>query len=180
MSDDARFARDLRRMEELVAAVEATADPAAQANLRALLQVVLDLHGRGLARILDLGGPGLTQQCAADPLVSSLLLLHDLHPQDLEARARRALELAAPALAEQGCSALLTGVTGGVVSVRLERRAHGYALGEDALRRLAEDALWELCPDAEGLELQADIAEARSDAAPLVRLRVPSAAESAA
>jgi hypothetical protein len=178
---DAGFAERLRRIEALVAAVETTADPAARANTRELLQAVLELHGRGISRILELAGAQLTEQLSRDDLVSSLLLLHDLHPLDLEARARKALASLEPKLSAQGCTIALTSLQDGVIRVRMERHTHGHHSSETALRKLSEDAIWELCPDAESLEIDAEIEPGKPDnTGPLVKLRVPSEAGSAA
>jgi gamma-glutamyl:cysteine ligase YbdK (ATP-grasp superfamily) len=176
MSEDAAFGEQLRRVEALVAAVEATADPAAQASMRELLQAVLDLHGRGLGRILELLGAEHTGQLARDALVSSLLLLHDLHPTDFEERVRQALESVGPKLSAQGCTVVLTSVQDGVVRVRLERRTHGHHASEAALRKLTEEAIWELAPDAEALEIDAAIEPPKPGPVPLVKLRLPSEA----
>ena len=172
MSEDAGFAEQLRRVETLVAAVEATVDPAAQANMRELLQAVLELHRRGIARMLELG-PELTGKLSRDELVSSLLLLHDLHPDDLGTRARRALASVEAKLLSEGCTAVLT-VEGGAVRVRLERRTYGHYTTGASLSRLTEEALQELCPDADGISIEAEIEPPRAEPVPLVKLRVPS------
>jgi hypothetical protein len=180
-ADDPGFAERLRRIESLVAAVEATADPAAQANARELLQAVLELHARGIERMLEIGGAQLTEACAADALVGSLLLLHDLHPLDLEARVRKAVETARPQLAAEGCTVELVGLTEGVVRVRLDRRTYGHHTTAETLRQKLADAIWELAPDAEDVEITGTIEPGKpqpvAGAAPLVKLGLPEARE---
>ena len=55
---------------------------------------LVELYGAGLARITEIvgedeSGPKLMDKLVADPLVESLLLVHDLHPLDTSARVRR-------------------------------------------------------------------------------------------
>ena len=65
---------------------------------------LVELYGAGLATIVAIlgadrdAGPRLLDALAADPLVESLLLVHDLHPLDADARIRRALEAVRPQL----------------------------------------------------------------------------------
>jgi hypothetical protein len=88
------FAAELGRVEALVGEIEAVADEAVREKARALVQAVLALHAEGLRRLLSLAGPDSAARfAAADELVGSLLLLHDLHP-DVETPARQALRAA--------------------------------------------------------------------------------------
>jgi hypothetical protein len=92
-ADQGTFA-GLARVEALVAELEAVRDEAVREKARALVQAVLDVHGEGLRRLLALAGPDSAARfAAADELVGSLLLLHDLHP-DVESAARAALRAA--------------------------------------------------------------------------------------
>jgi hypothetical protein len=153
---------------ELVAQVEAIADPASREAAQALMAAILELHGAGLERmiemVLDAGdaGKAALRRFAGDPLVSSLLVLHDLHPDGLEARALRAL------LRMSG-SAELVSVFDDVVTVRL----NGTACG---LRESVEAALREAVPDAREIRFE----EAPEIAAfvPLESLTAPAAAVS--
>lgn len=57
----------------------------ASTEAQRLVQLVMSLHGAGLSRLLDLvrdypGGPALLRQLASDPIVASLLALHELQP----------------------------------------------------------------------------------------------------
>ncbi len=86
------------KIEQLVRRAESLSDPAARGVAVDLLQAVLDFHSAGLERVMetlaDSGAPGqaIIERIAADDLTSSLLLLHDLHPDDLETRIGRAVE----------------------------------------------------------------------------------------
>ncbi|MFG3119180.1 hypothetical protein ACGF4C_33065 [Streptomyces sp. NPDC048197] len=90
-----------RRIEEVLDRLTQNGDPATGAAAEELVRVLMDFYGAGLARIMhhlertpDGTGPHPAQRTAllGDPLVTSLLALHDLHPEDTEARIGRALE----------------------------------------------------------------------------------------
>ncbi|MGW2873796.1 hypothetical protein [Kitasatospora sp. NPDC001225] len=74
-------------------ALDALADSGADAE-RAGEQLVRDLmefYGQGLARLVPALPPPALDRMLDDPVVAGLLLLHDLHPEDLPARIERAL-----------------------------------------------------------------------------------------
>ncbi|GAA2629897.1 hypothetical protein [Paractinoplanes durhamensis] len=56
-----------------------------------LIGLLLGLYGDGLARITAALGPAATAELCADPLIASLLLVHDLHPVPLAKRIVAAL-----------------------------------------------------------------------------------------
>jgi hypothetical protein len=89
-SDDARAAGE--RVEAVLAEL-AEADPKAGQLAEELVTCLVQLYGAGLATIMRLiaDDDRLTAQLIADPLLESLLLVHDLHPLDTGARIKRAL-----------------------------------------------------------------------------------------
>ena len=165
------FAEKLGRIEELVATVETAGDPAAQANARELLQSVLELHRQGLSRMLEIAGADLTAAFARDDLVSSLLLLHDLHPVELEPRVRAAVDRARSELAAEGCTVELIELIEGVARVRLERRTGGHYATAAGLHKALEETIWALAPDAAGVEIVGTVQPGKSEAA-LVQLGI--------
>jgi hypothetical protein len=117
----------MRRIEGLVRRLEQIADSESREIAEQLMQAVLDLHGVGLEKMMDLvlesgtSGEAIIRRFANDGLVSSLLVLHGLHPDDLETRVRQVLSKV-PGHAE------LVSVLDGVVHVRLS--AGGCGSGE--------------------------------------------------
>jgi Fe-S cluster biogenesis protein NfuA len=174
------FPERMRRIESLVAELEECADPATQAKSRALVQAVLELHGAGLARLLQVAsehgeaGRALAESFLRDELLSSLLLLHDLHPHDLATRAGAALDRVRAQLGAQGCKVELIEAGGGVVRVRMERTTRTHGSSMETLRAVVLEALSAAAPDAEAIEVEAAIEQALE--APLVQLHVPAAA----
>ena len=86
------------KIEELVREAESIADPKARGVTIDLLRAVLDFHAAGLERTMDLifeagpAGEAIVERIATDDLTSSMLLLHNLHPDDLETRVGRAVQ----------------------------------------------------------------------------------------
>ncbi len=87
----------IRRIETLVGKVESIADPASRRDARELMELILELHGAGIERIFEMlhasgiAGETLINSIASDPLVGSILILHNLHPEDLPTRVRSAI-----------------------------------------------------------------------------------------
>ncbi len=59
-----------------------------------LVRLLLDLYGEGLTRVVAIlrgHDPALVDEIARDELLAGLLILHDLHPLDADARIRQAV-----------------------------------------------------------------------------------------
>lgn len=86
------------RIEALLDDLAALPDRRAGQWGEELVRCVTEIYGTALARILEAAcdegaprGPALLEQVATDPLVSGVLLVHDLHPQSVRQRLERAL-----------------------------------------------------------------------------------------
>jgi Fe-S cluster biogenesis protein NfuA len=169
----------LQRLDKLLQAVEHTADPAVQAQTREIVQTLLDLHAVGLARLVEhvtqVGATGraILDTCANDDLVAGLLLLHNLHPLDLEARVRRALEGVRPYLRSHGGNVELLGVDGGVVRLRLEGSCDGCPSSAVTMRHTIEEAIIARAPDAIAVEVEGLVEEAPAVADGRLRVALP-------
>src|SRR5207237_10699016 len=115
------FHARLARLEALLVEAERNASPAAQARTREIVQAVLELHAAGLARMVEHlaaageAGREVLDAWAADEVAAGRLLLHGLHPQDVEARVRQALDQVKPSLRAHGGSVELVSVSDGTV-----------------------------------------------------------------
>src|SRR5260221_2302393 len=120
MAQDTALQKQIRRIGEIVEQLESTADPNARAIAKELLESLMALHGAGLERILELAseageaGETIIQKCGRDQLVSSLLLLYGLHPEDLRTRLTRALDESRSYLESHAASAELVSISGDV------------------------------------------------------------------
>ena len=130
----------VRRIEDLVRRVEAISDPASRDTAQALIEAILDFHGSAMERMMEIvfdageSGKALVRRLAADSLVGSVLVLHGLHPDDVETRVQHAL-------GKMHGNAELLGVFEGRVRVRLTASGCG-------LRDAVAAAIQEAAPDA--------------------------------
>ncbi len=155
------FQNRIARIEELIEAIDAIPDETTRAQTRELVQALLDLHGTGLNRTLEIvfdssaEGQAIINKLAEDDLVSNLLLLHGLHPLDLETRVRQALDEVKPRLGLHGGSVELLGVTpDGRVQLKLEGNCHECPSSRLTLRFSIEEALYAAAPDLAGLDVE--------------------------
>jgi Fe-S cluster biogenesis protein NfuA/nitrite reductase/ring-hydroxylating ferredoxin subunit len=91
---------------------------------------------------------------AGDELVSHLLLLHGLHPLDVETRVIRALEEVRPYLQSHGGNVELLGIAGGVARVRMQGSCDGCPSSAVTLKLAIEEAVQKAAPDLEGSEAE--------------------------
>lgn len=85
-----------RRVEEVLERLAATGDREVCASAEELVRLLMDFYGAGLGRIVEVLDRGTEHARALDrllrdELVSSLLVLHELHPEDVGTRIGRAL-----------------------------------------------------------------------------------------
>lgn len=144
-----------QRLQALLVALESTRDDQTRQAAQQLVQAVLELHGAALADMLALVREAGTQPAdtllprfASNPRVAALLLLHDLHPQDLETRARKAIERLRPVFGVRGVRADLVATAPGMVRVRVT--ASGQKTQRPAAAEIRHDieaALLTAAPD---------------------------------
>jgi Fe-S cluster biogenesis protein NfuA/nitrite reductase/ring-hydroxylating ferredoxin subunit len=120
------------RVEELLDALKSGGFGPAAAAAEELVGLLVELYGDGLAQIMNVlaahgpEGAAMIDALADDPTVESLLLLHGLHPLDVDARIQRALDRVRPYLGSHAGGVEYLGVTGdGVARLRLEGSCHG-------------------------------------------------------
>jgi hypothetical protein len=83
----------IQRIEALIGQIEALADPETRSTVRELVSAILEYHGEGLSRVLEIvQDPVLIHAIGRDEVAGSLLLLYGLHPEDFETRVRRAVD----------------------------------------------------------------------------------------
>src|ERR1051325_9748700 len=119
--EEKEFQQRIQKIEALVRKVEALPDPDARASSQELFQLVMDLHGTSVERMMSIvfeagdAGRAIIDRFGQDELVGSLLLLYGLHPLDLETRVTQALEKVRPYLRSRGGSVELVSLNDGAV-----------------------------------------------------------------
>jgi Fe-S cluster biogenesis protein NfuA/nitrite reductase/ring-hydroxylating ferredoxin subunit len=140
------------RIEEILAFLRSGDDKAALAA-EELVGLLVGIYGDGLAHIVaalgDAGpaGTAVLARLTEDPLVENLLLLHDLHPLDVDARIQRALDQVRPYLGSHAGGVEYVGVTDGVAHLRLEGSCHGCPSSTVTVRLAIEDAVKNAAPE---------------------------------
>ena len=163
----------LKRLETLLQSVEHWTDQTAQGQLREIMQSILDLHRAGLERMLELMDATAINACVDDGVISGMLLLHDLHPLDLEARVRLALEEVRPALRSHGGDVELLEVREGIVRLRLQGNCHGCPSSAATMRQTVEEAILGKAPDALNVEVEGLAEESTANGAEHARIALP-------
>ena len=163
MPDGRDFREDMQRIGGLVQEMESIADPGVRAAAKGLVQSLMDLHGAALEKALEIiaaaGEPGMEMidRLGRDSLVSGVLILYGLHPEDFESRVVKAVDRIRPRLRKQGCEVELLGVNDGAIRLRVEIGSHTCGSTAKTVQATLEGALYDAAPDLsllaiEGLE----------------------------
>ncbi len=140
------------RIEELLASLRARGGAAAD-TAEELVRLLVGMYGDGLAAIMAAlaeegqAGRAITDRLTADPLVEGLLLLHGLHPLDVDERIQRALDRVRPYLGSHAGGVQYLGVRDGVARLRLEGSCHGCPSSTVTVRLAIEGAVQDAAPE---------------------------------
>jgi Fe-S cluster biogenesis protein NfuA len=154
------FRERVQRIGGLVQEIEAIADPAVRASTKELVQALMDLHGAALERAMEIvsaaGGPGMSliDLLGRDPMVSSVLVLYGLHPEELDSRVLQAIERVKPQLRKQGCEVELLELGEGAVRLRVQTGEHACGSTANTVRATLEGAIYETAPDITALTIE--------------------------
>ncbi|MGW7363477.1 hypothetical protein ACWGI8_08625 [Streptomyces sp. NPDC054841] len=146
-----------RRVEEVLDRLAATGDQQACAAAEELVRVLMDFYGAGLARAIELLGHPATGPSGGDPraglyedeLVASLLVLHELHPEDVPTRIARALRSVRHSIESAGFDEVT-----GVLRLRVTGSTGcGCPSTQEVARQAAVEALACFAPEVTAVEL---------------------------
>jgi Fe-S cluster biogenesis protein NfuA len=172
MAEDQEFQKRIRKIEDLIQTIEESAEQAARANAKELVHAILELHGVGLMKILEIvnqsGNPRIVDSLARDDLVGCLLLLHGIHPLDQAIRIEQALEKVRPRLFVHGGRLELLDLDKNVLRIRLHATRDGSPADAASfqLRQWIEEAICAAAPEITTIEF----AETAQPAAWLISL----------
>ena len=160
MPGQPEFQQRIQSIERMLAEIEGSADPSLRTSVQQLVQLVMDLHGAGIERMIELirgdagGGEGLIYKLGRDELVASLLVLYGLHPSTLEARITEGLDKARARLRSHQSEVELLSSQDGAVRLRLHANGHGCGSTPQALKEMIEDAVYQSAPDIASLFIE--------------------------
>lgn len=160
MTEGKDFREDMQRIGGLVQEIDSIADPAVRAASKNLVQSLMDLHGAALEKALEIvaeaGEPGMDiiDRLGRDSLVSSVLILYGLHPEDLESRVVKAVNRVRPQLRKQGCAVELLRVNDGAIRLRVEPGSHTCGSTAKTVQAILERALYDGAPDMTSLAIE--------------------------
>jgi hypothetical protein len=144
------FNAGMSRLEGLIAEVERSCSRDSLPLVRELVRLLLDVHKSGLEALLGAlaeaepgGGDALMRTVARRPVVASLLLMHELHPDAFALRVEHALREANDSAPGQAL-ARLSRIEGVDVFVHIEGKAAAAAI----LRKAVERVVCERAPEA--------------------------------
>ncbi len=147
------------RIESLLDALGA-GGAVARGRAEDLVRQVTELYGSGLARILEILADrgqldgGTLDALTADELVSSLLVIHGLHPQDVQTRVAAALDSVRPYLGSHGGNVELLDISPeGVVRLRLLGTCQGCPSSSVTLKFAVEEAIESAAPEVTAIEV---------------------------
>ena len=160
MSDDREFRDQMQRVGERVQELEGIADPTLRAKAKELVQLLMQLHGGALERMLEIifqsgeAGTKLIDDLGEDPHVSSLLVLYGLHPEELQARVERTVPQLGPRLFKMGAELKQVDVKGSDVRVTVSIEGHTCGSTAQSVKAVVEDAMYEAAPDLTSLVIE--------------------------
>ena len=150
------------RIEALLAELRSNAGPQVADTAEELVSCLVELYGAGLAEVVRIvgedteAGPRLMDGLVADPLVESLLLVHDLHPLDTGSRVQRAIDQVMPTLGSHAGKVEYRGIDDqGVIHLLLERGGGGgCGSTADTVQAAIEKSVAEAAPEAAAVDIE--------------------------
>jgi Fe-S cluster biogenesis protein NfuA len=159
VGDEKDFQQRMQKIGELVRDLEAIADPASRSAAKELVQLLMDMHGAGLERVLEhvfqSGDTGvrIIDELGQDPLVSSLLILYGIHPDDLQTRIERKVRQIGSTLHKMGAGISSVNVNDGQVTISVKVEGHTCGSTSRTVKATVEEAIYEAAPDLTSLTI---------------------------
>jgi hypothetical protein len=178
VDSEKEFQEKMRQLGTLVGELDQLPGGGSKVAVRELVQLLMEVHRTGLERMMELvfqAGTGassaaIIDRLGQDPIVRNLLLLYSLHPDDLETRVLRALEVARARLRKLDGRVDLVSFHEGAVQLRLHTSGHSRGSTIKDLRAIVEGAIYDLAPDLTSLTILAPEEESSSGFVPLQSL----------
>jgi Fe-S cluster biogenesis protein NfuA len=157
---DGELRNRIQKIDGLIAQIRSGTDPRLRDAALDLMRTVMEFHWAGIDRMMEIAsesgetGWRIIDDFGRDELVANMLLLHGLHPVDLESRVKEALQKVLPYLHSHGGNVELLEVDGGVVRLRLIGSCNGCPSSSLTLKNAIEKAIAEAAPDVTSVECE--------------------------
>lgn len=154
------FQGRLGNLEGLLEGAGQLGDAAARRCIQQIVTALLDLHGAGLERLMEWvsngkdAGRSFVDACCRDDVAAGLLLLHGLHPLELEERVRQALDSVRPYLRSHGGNVELLDIRDGVVQLQLQGSCHHCPSSSVTMQQTIEEAIYGKAPEVIRVEVE--------------------------
>lgn len=159
MASEKEFQQKMRQLGTVVGELDQMPGSDSVIATRRLVQLLMEVHGAGLERIMELvfesgaQGEDMIARLGQDPIVRNLLLLYSLHPEDLETRVFKALETVGSRLRKFDSRVELVSIRDGAVQLQLSASVHAYGAAAKNLRSIVEEGIYEQAPDVTALTI---------------------------
>ncbi|HWG60191.1 MAG TPA: NifU family protein [Streptosporangiaceae bacterium] len=157
----AEVARVGARVEELLEILRSEGSETTGPAAEELVRILLGLYGEGLAHVMTVvdeqgdAGAQVMAKLLADPLVESLLILHDLHPLDVDTRIQQALDKVRPYLGSHAGGVQYLGVDAdGVAQLRLQGSCDGCPSSTLTVELAIKGAILEAAPEVSEVQVE--------------------------
>jgi Fe-S cluster biogenesis protein NfuA/nitrite reductase/ring-hydroxylating ferredoxin subunit len=161
-----------RDVEEVLDEFAGAGDDAALERAERLVRALMGLYATGLGRVLEIAeerDPGLVRALADDDAIGSLLVLHDLHPDDVDTRIQAALDRVRPYLGSHAGGIEYLGVDAeGVAHLTLQGSCHGCPSSSVTVTTAVEGAVMEAAPEVTAVDVVGVVADTPSS--PLLQI----------
>jgi Fe-S cluster biogenesis protein NfuA/nitrite reductase/ring-hydroxylating ferredoxin subunit len=147
------------RIDVLLDEVQRRAEPEVTEKVEELVRAVLSLHGAGLEQLLARLDETQIRELLTDDLVTGMLLLHDLHPDDVATRIQGALDSVRPYLGSHAGGIDYLGIDDeGIVHLRLQGSCEGCPGSTATVRLTVENAVLDAAPEAVAVDVEGMVA----------------------
>lgn len=163
------------RIEALLEELRSSLDRRTWERVEEVVGLVTDLYGGGLQRVLELVPDDQVEAFVSDDLLASLLLLHGLHPHDLEARVLTALDSVRPYMESHGGDVEVLGIDEdeGVLHLRMLGSCDGCQSSAVTLQHAVKTALEAAAPEIVHIDVVDDAPTAAAPSTPIMLGRKP-------
>ena len=160
MANATEFQQRVQQLGKLIAELEHIPDSPLKVATGELVHLLMEVHSAGIEQMMEIvfdsstSGQQTIDKLGNDPIVRSLLLLYSLHPEDLQTRVEKSLDVLRPRLRKLNYGIELLRVEeGGAVRMQMESSGHACGSTTENVRSMVEEGVYEYAPDVTSLAI---------------------------